>query len=538
MLLDNLFLKRTHRALLLLAAAILAFYFIVYVVYALNLMQFPFDYDQGEGFELVDTVMFSQGRFPYQDTNVYPFYSSNYPPLFHVMAAPFVWLFGPAYWYGRLLGFLGTLVTAALIGLAVYREGQNRVFALLSGLAFLASNTIYHIGPLFRQHMTMVMFETLAVVILAHANEIENMRQRRRAIAIGFAMVLAAGYTKQLAYATALAVGAFMFIRQPRRALVWGVLFAGIGSAIFVWMNIATNGQWWLQTIVANVNDFIPDQTVGLFRLWFALHGFLLIPALIYAIYEVYFDRISIYTLWFAAAVANSVLSGKWGAGDSYFATAITAMCILSGIFASRVVEQRWHFPENYLSRWFIFPLRRFAPQLAAAGLVVVPLLYVGYGRAVLHLPTEGPVFSQMAQLLGVTANAQNGFYDSAGRVAGGYADIGHLTTQEDVAAGWRIVALMQETDKPVLSEEAGFSLAAGREVITNPTQLLNLANGRGDLFDPSGLVGMIERQEFGLIVLRAQFYPTEILVAIGAHYQQTEEIPMNGFNYIIMRPK
>ena len=38
--------------------------------------------------------MFSQGRFPYQDTNVYPFYSSNYPPLFHVIAAPFVWLFG------------------------------------------------------------------------------------------------------------------------------------------------------------------------------------------------------------------------------------------------------------------------------------------------------------------------------------------------------------------------------------------------------------------------------------------------------------
>ena len=43
------------------------------------------------------------------------------------------------------------------------------IYALLSGLAFLASNTIYHVGPLFRQHLTMVRFETLAVVVIAHA---------------------------------------------------------------------------------------------------------------------------------------------------------------------------------------------------------------------------------------------------------------------------------------------------------------------------------------------------------------------------------
>ncbi len=75
------------------ALVVLAGYFIVYAAYAVNLMRFPFDYDQGEGFELVDTVMFSHGQFPYQDTEVYPFYSSNYPPLFHIIAAPFVWLF-------------------------------------------------------------------------------------------------------------------------------------------------------------------------------------------------------------------------------------------------------------------------------------------------------------------------------------------------------------------------------------------------------------------------------------------------------------
>ena len=530
--------ERTINRLLLGAALlVLILSFAVYVAYALNLMQFPFDYDQGEGFELVDTVLFSQGRFPYLDTNVYPFYSSNYPPLFHVIAAPSVWLFGDAYWYGRFLGFLGTLVTAGAIAFAVYRDGgHHKWIAALSGLAFLASNTVYHIGPLFRQHMTMVMFETLAVVVLAHANEIEDTGGRRRTIFAGLALVMAAGYTKQLALATAVGVFMFLFIRQPRRAVVWALGFALVGGAIFLWMNIATSGQWWLQTITANVNDYYPDQTVGLFRLWFSLHGFLLVPATLYAVYELYFSRLSVYTIWFVASLGTAVLSGKWGAGDSYFATSIAALCILSGLFASRTLNRSWTFPQNYLSRLFIFPFRSLAPALGTLGMVVIPLLYVGYGRATLHLPTNEPLFAPLATLFGVEANAQNGFYDSAGRIAGGYADIGHFVTAADIEAGWRIVDLVRATEKPVLSEDAAFNLLAGKQVITNPTQLLNLANGGH--FDSAALIAMIQGQEFGLVIFRAQFYPIDVLQAIARNYEQTESVTMNGFEYLILQPR
>jgi hypothetical protein len=529
-------LLKFNRILLIIALTILLGYFAVYVVYAVNLIQFPFDYDQGEGFELVDTIMFSQGRWPYQDTEIYPFYSSNYPPLFHLIAVPFVWLFGPAYWYGRLLGFLGTLLTASAIGYAVYRDGQqNRMIAVLSGLAFLASNTVYHIGPLFRQHMTMVMFETLAVVVLANANEIEDARKRRRILALGLGLVLAAGYTKQLAVATAIAVIAFLFIRQPRRAIVSTLIFGMVGLVIFLWMNVATNGQWWMQTITANVNAYIADQTIGLFRLWFTLHGFLLTPAVLYVAYELYFDRLSIYSLWFIATTANSVLSGKWGAGDSYFATAIAALCILSGLFASRTLARGWTFRDNYLSRWFIQPFRPFAPQFVAIGFIVIPLLYIGYGRAVVHMPTEGLVFKELSQLFNIQPNAHGNFYDSAGRIAGGYADIGHLTTQADIDAGYQLVEMLRDTELPVLSEEAGFNLAANKEVFTNPTQLLNLWNNR--TFHGSALISMIENQEFGLVILRASFYPEPVLDAIHQAYEPAESIFMNGFDYIILHP-
>jgi hypothetical protein len=434
-----------------------------------------------------------------------------------------------------MLGTVATILTAAAIGYAVYRDRRNRMIAILSGLAFLASNTVYHIGPLFRQHMTMVMFETMAVVVLAHANEIPDTGKRRRTLMLGLGLVLAAGYTKQLALATALAVFAFLFIRQPRRGIIVTAAFGAVGLAIFAWINVATNGQWWLQTIAANVNPYIADQTTGLFRLWFSLHGFLLVPATLYLVYELYFDRLSLYSMWFIAATANSVLSGKWGAGDSYFATAIAALCILSGLFASRTLAGGWHFPDNYLSRLFVRPFRRLAPQLAVLAAAVIPLLYLGYGRAVLHMPTEGAIFGTLAQAFNIQPNAHDNFYDSAGRIAGGYADIGHLTTQADIDAGQQIVRMIRQTELPVLGEDAGFNLAAGKDVVTNPTQLLNLANNGS--FDGSRLIEMIVRQEFGLVILRASFYPEPVLEAIHNVYTPSETVHMNGFDYVILRP-
>ena len=523
------------RVLMIVAIGVLAFHAIVYTLYAANLIQFPFDYDQGEGFELVDTILFSEGQWPYRDTNVFPFYSSNYPPVYHVMAAPFVWLFGPEYWYGRLLGYLGTLVTAAAIGLAVYREGRIRWIAVAAGLAFLASNTVYHIGPLFRQHMTMVMFETLTVVVLANVNEISSPGKRRWMLILGLVLLLCAGYTKQLAVATAAAVLLFLFIRNPRRGILWGLSFALVGGGIFVWMNASTNGQWWLQTIAANVNPYIADQTAGLFRLWFSLHGFLIIPAALLAMFELYFARLSLYVIWLLAGIGISVLSGKWGAGDSYFATGIAAVCITSGIFFSKWLSGNWGSADSRYTRAlspFTRPLR---PYLIGAACLLVPIAYLGYGAATVKMPTTGAVFGPLAAALGLQANADNGFYDSAGRIAGGYADIGHFTTPDDVAAGWRIVERVRAADGPVLSEEAAFTLRAGREVITNPTQLLNL--DINEKFDPTSLVAMIENQEFGLVILRASFYPEAVMDAIHDNYTPSETIHMNGFDYELLVP-
>ena len=518
---------RAAKLLMAMATVALLFALLVYCLYAANLISFPYDYDQGEGFELHDSVLFSRFELPYRDTEQFPFYASNYPPLYHVLAAPFVWLFGPAYWYGRLLSFIASLISAAAIAYAVYRDGgRQRWIACLAGLAFLSSNMVYHIGPLFRQHTLMVTFETLAIVALARAVPKDD----RRGIAAGLALLLCAGYTKQLAAMSALAAFAWMFLRRPRRSIRWLLAFGLAGGGIFLLLQVASDGWWWTQAIVANVNDYLPEQTLGLFNIWFKLHGFLLVPAALLLLYELYWDRLSIYSVWFmASAVMGGIAAGTWGAGDSYFTTSIAAACVLSGIFLSRCLTGGWRLPAA-VSR----TLRLFAP--CAVLLPLLPgLLYLAYARATLKLPTAGALVP-IAAALGVEANVRPDFFDAATYNAPGYAHIGYFLDEADHAAGAEIVELIRESDAPVLSEEAGFVIAAGREVITNPTQLRNLH--LAGAFDGARLINMIDGREFGLIILRAQFYPPPALEAIGRAYEHWQSIRMNDFDYLILRPK
>ena len=534
---------------LLIGLALLAFvgYFVVYLIYAVKLFQFPFDYDQGEGFELMDTVLFSQGQWPYRDNDVYPFYSSNYPPLFHVITAPLVWLFGPKYWTGRLVSFLGTLVTAVAIAYAVKKDaeihrgaerrgeekGRGRWWlAALAGLGFLASNYVYHVGPLFRQHMFMVMFETLAIVWLAKvvAREERSEKRNNKGLLVVMFLLLLAGYTKQLAYATVAAVFIFLFLRQPKRAVLWAVPFTAVTGLIFLWINAATDGLWLLNTVTANINPFIPAQAVGLFRQWFTLHTIITVTAALFVVYQLYFERLSVYTIWFVVAVLNSITAGKWGAGESYFATAIAASLILTGLAFNRLLD--WS--EKRGANW----------QFAL--LIVIPLLWLAQAGKLFHMPTHTPALAAIANALGqptevwiapqTSCSAPRPpehipYVDSAG-----VSLLGRPPSRDDTEAGIAITELIAQGKTAAFAEDAGFNFYLGRDIVTNPTQLLNLYNNNA--VDLTKMLAMLDEQAFDTVVLRAQFYPPEVLNTIGQRYETTNLVQMNGFVYCVMTPR
>src|SRR5512141_562572 len=80
----------------------LLFYLWLYLLFAYNLLRFPFDFDQGEGYDVNSAWALVQGLPIYGSPDLYPFYSSNYPPLYSLLLAPAVALLGPRLSLGRL----------------------------------------------------------------------------------------------------------------------------------------------------------------------------------------------------------------------------------------------------------------------------------------------------------------------------------------------------------------------------------------------------------------------------------------------------
>jgi len=490
-----------------------------------ELFRWPFDYDQGEGFELYDAILYSQGEWPYRDNATFPFYASNYPPVFHLLIVPLLPIFGPRLIAGRLVSFAATLVTGGAIFAIVRRKVGGWFIPLVSGLGFLASNYVYQIGPLCRMHLTMVMFETLAIAFIA---EFEHPRYGRRNLILGLLMLLCAGYTKQMAVFTVVAALAFVFLRDVKKSLLAGMGLTLVAGAIFWLLNVLTAGQWWVNIIQANVNEYDYRQTIFLFGQWFRLHSGFVLLAAGYLIYELFWDRLSAYSLWFFFSLGGGALSGKWGAGFGYFTTAVAAACLTSGLALGRLRKLAHARREKTRGT-------RYA--LHALLSVAIPLLYLVQAPRMLHLPTSGPIFGPLARLLGVDDALVEGhcttfqYHDAMG-----YTQLGHLLTPEDYAAGEEILNYVRTADGPPLSEEATFSLLAGKPVVTNPTQLLNLYNN--DLLDTTEIVERINRQEFGVVIFRAQFYPPPVLEAIGQNYQPVEHVCMNGFYYHILWPR
>jgi hypothetical protein len=511
-------------ALALLAVLVYVGYLIVYVVYTVDLFRWPFDYDQGEGFELYDAILYSQGEWPYRDNAVYPFYASNYPPLFHLLIVPLLPVFGQGVIAGRLISFTATLVIGGAIFVVVRRKVGGWLIPLISGLAFFASNYVYQIGPLCRMHLTMVMFETLAIAFIA---EFEHPRHGRRNLILGLLMLLCAGYTKQMAVFTVVAALSYVFLRDVKRAVAAGVVLLAVTGTIFWLLNVLTEGQWWVNTIQANVNEFDYRQTVFLFGQWFRLHTVFVLLAAGYLVYELFWDRLSAYSLWFFFSLGAGALSGKWGAGFGYFTTAVAAACLTSGLALGRLRQAGCR--PKIAGR----SVQVVAPALLA---ILVPVLYLLQAPRMLHMPTTGPVLGSLARVLGVDDRLIKGdcttfqYHDTMG-----YTQLGHLLTAGDYAVGEKILNYVRTADGPAFSEEAMFSLLADEPVVSNPTQLLNLY--KNNLLDTTEIVERINRQEFGVVIFRAQFYPQPVLEAIGQNYRPVEHLCMNGFYYHILWP-
>jgi 4-amino-4-deoxy-L-arabinose transferase-like glycosyltransferase len=560
-------------AALVIVALIFVGYFIVYAAYARSLLAFPFDYDQGEGFELYDAIRLARGEGIYLDNTQFPFYSSNYPPVYRLMLVPLIWLFGPHLWVGRIVALACSLVIGVLIFIAARRSwrleirdwGLGRIanlqllisilIPLIAALSFFAANFVYHIGPLARAHLPMVMFAFAGILCLdiAFRNKSQEFRtktqddaaaivmRQRWCVIAGIALLLIAGFTKLQAVDALVAGFGYLLIRKPKWFAIAFVVSLIVTGIIVLVMNLSTAGQFWLNVVAANVNEYDINLTWQTYGQWFQLQGVLIVCSVIYVIWDIVaairarsFEPITVWSMYFVAGAALGMLTGKWGAGPAYLIAAIAASAVCTvGLFGrlSKWVIDKWgNAHHDYQSTQTQLPIANYLSMIA----LMFASAFLVQASLNIHLPTSGRLFGPVAQALGVSNLPSSyppyPYYDSIG-----YTQLGHWVLPEDEANGWALVEKLRAVEGPVWSEEAMLTLLAGKDVVTNPTQLLNLS--KNDALDTTKMIEMIRRREFGAVVFRAMFYPEDVKQAIVENYYWAQKFTMNGFEYWLLLP-
>ena len=116
--------KKTRRVVLWVAVAFLllaqGLAALLFLRHGWEALAFPYPLNYGEG-PLLDQAVRLAGFENIYRTNLSgpPYVVANYPPLFMLAQVPFVWLFGPALWYGRLISLESVAAVALFVGLTL-----------------------------------------------------------------------------------------------------------------------------------------------------------------------------------------------------------------------------------------------------------------------------------------------------------------------------------------------------------------------------------------------------------------------------------
>ena len=108
---------------------------LIFLVHGLIVLGFQYPLDYGEGPLLNQALRLAQGEPLYPEKiESPPYLISNYPPLYVLLNAALVALFGPSLVLGRLVSFLSTLGAALMIAQIIrHFSKENDILPMLTG---------------------------------------------------------------------------------------------------------------------------------------------------------------------------------------------------------------------------------------------------------------------------------------------------------------------------------------------------------------------------------------------------------------------
>jgi hypothetical protein len=414
---------------------------------------FPYPLDDGEGFCLNQAVRVALGLPLYPPLGPPPYIVTNYPPfsplILGLLTDPESFRFAT----GRMVSVLSTVVLCIAAAGCVHAATGDRRAAWIAALMVAAGPVVYFWGALLRVD---VLASALGLVGLWIA-----MRARGLRVLWSLPFLLAALYTRQSSIEAALAIilGLLMNTAPDERnhprglpgALAFGVLWTAGAAAVLLLMQFLTGGEFWLHTVVYTRTQFYPERILSAADWILPSHALMFLIAL-FALPRAFSEpRRRMLAWFFIMSFGTSMLSGKVGSDLNYFLNLAVASACLCGCFAADCFTAVRDSPLR--PTWILVALMLIPAGLAQSGLL------------------EG----------------DRGF--------------SFTPRSEDYQAGFRIVDTLSRVNGPILSEDEGFCLLSGHQVVFNPFIMSELA--REGLWDQSPFVHAIEDKVFDLIMLR-----------------------------------
>lgn len=454
---------------------------ILFLAKALITIAVPFSLDYGEGPLLDQAVRLAAGQAIYTpDVSEPPYTITNYPPLFVLTIAPFVKIFGPSLFAGRLIALLAALATAVFLVLIVRTFTGDRLALAATAVIFLANPYVVQWAGLMRVDMLALALSMAALYLVV------KWPTDRWSVIVAGLLLVAAIYTRQ-SYGLAAPLAAFVWLwqKQRRHALWLVAIVGGLGLALFALLNLLTRGGFFFHIVTANVNAF-SGLNYWLLNLVQTLPVLLLLGAIFLI---VGWRRAPLWSLllpYLIGSFLTALTVGKIGSNVNYFMELSAALSMAAGLLIAWSREKPWLY----------------------AGLLILLVLQLG-------------IFMRST-------------------LAGPVADL--TFRRRDASAMYELETLIAETADPVLADEFMSLLPLQeRPIYLQPFEMTQLAmTGR---WQQEGLLASIENQEFPLILIYqfpGYFYPVhldrwspEMLEAIEAYYRPVEILAGN----ILYRP-
>jgi hypothetical protein len=445
----------------------------VFVGDGARVVAFPYPADYGEGPLLAQTLRLGQlGTIYRSDLTSSPYTVSNYPPLYPLVLSPLARLWGPGFWYGRLLSWLSIGTAAVLVGLILHTLTRDRAAAAVGGLSLLACPPVAYWSSLYRVDALALALSLGGVCLCARRPG------GRWTVPLAALLLTAAIYTRQ-SYGLAAPLAAALWVLQAagwRRALTLVWLVVALGAGLFVGLERATGGGFSSNIVTANLNEYQAGSlAVYLVDVW-TLMPLALTAACLFVLSAGWFGVASwrLIAPYLAGAVLSGLTIGKVGSNVNYLIELGAAVSLSLGALLA------WQRPRR------------------VAYAVVAVLLALDMALMVLASPYRTVTHARLAQA------------EEARRLLGRIHDIQGIVLAD---------------------EDMGLLVLDGRPLHFQPFEMTQLA--RAGRWDQRPFLHEIERQAFAAILiyripglpLDRQRWTDEMLAAIERRYVVAERV-------------